>query len=265
MEEVTECRGSAGTSSSSAATVMGSAAAREGSRSFTTATDARCRAADVSTSAAGHAGSHQHGGASGDGCGAGWAGGGGGGDGGSFAAHSSGEEHFYGHMLAGALAGTTEHCAMFPLDTIKTRMQTAVTGAGARAASGAAANAALHASSTTAALWGDAATRQTRPAVAAVGGAMRDVVRSLMRTEGIAGLYRGVAAVGIGAGPAHALYFATYEYAKDALGGGQPVGIVFCTRREIATNGHCTQHTPHKPHGSPFTSKPSLGTTRRAW
>jgi hypothetical protein len=39
---------------------------------------------------------------------------------------------------------------------------------------------------------------------------------------GIAGLYRGVAAVGIGAGPAHAVYFATYEYAKDAFGGGKP-------------------------------------------
>ena len=46
-----------------------------------------------------------------------------------FAAHTVGEEHFYGHMLSGALAGTTEHCAMFPLDTIKTRMQTATTGA----------------------------------------------------------------------------------------------------------------------------------------
>jgi solute carrier family 25 iron transporter 28/37 len=28
--------------------------------------------------------------------------------------------------------------------------------------------------------------------------------------------------VGIGAGPAHAIYFATYEYAKEALGGGKP-------------------------------------------
>ena len=38
-----------------------------------------------------------------------------------------------------------------------------------------------------------------------------------MRAEGIAGLYRGVAAVGIGVGPAHAVYFATYEWAKRRL------------------------------------------------
>jgi hypothetical protein len=25
------------------------------------------------------------------------------------------------HMIAGAVAGTTEHCAMFPVDTIKVR------------------------------------------------------------------------------------------------------------------------------------------------
>ena len=53
-----------------------------------------------------------------------------------FAAHTIGEEHFYGHMLSGALAGTTEHCAMFPLDTIKTRMQTATTSAVAGATLG---------------------------------------------------------------------------------------------------------------------------------
>ena len=40
-------------------------------------------------------------------------------------------------MLSGALAGTTEHCAMFPLDTIKTRMQTATTSAVAGATLGA--------------------------------------------------------------------------------------------------------------------------------
>ena len=55
---------------------------------------------------------------------------------GGFAAHTVGEEHFYGHMLSGALAGTTEHCAMFPLDTIKTRMQTATTSAVAGATLG---------------------------------------------------------------------------------------------------------------------------------
>lgn len=138
------------------------------------------------------------------------------GGGGGFAAPSVGEEQFYGHMLSGAIAGTTEHCAMFPLDTIKTRMQTAAGGAAAARAA-----AASGATSGGAAAVAASAYQQTAPR-AVVGGAMRDVAGSLMRTEGIAGLYRGVAAVGIGAGPAHAVYFATYEYAKDALGGGKP-------------------------------------------
>jgi solute carrier family 25 iron transporter 28/37 len=123
----------------------------------------------------------------------------------AFAAPSViGTEHFYGHMLAGALAGTTEHCAMFPLDTIKTRMQTAVRGIAVspavRTAGATAAAAEIHS--------------HFNPV-----SAMRHATRALMRAEGVAGLYRGISAVGIGAGPAHAVYFATYEHAKEALGG----------------------------------------------
>jgi solute carrier family 25 iron transporter 28/37 len=43
---------------------------------------------------------------------------------------------------------------------------------------------------------------------------MRSAASSLLRAEGVAGLYRGVAAVAVGAGPAHAVYFATYEKVK---------------------------------------------------
>jgi solute carrier family 25 iron transporter 28/37 len=132
-----------------------------------------------------------------------------------FAAPSVGEAEFYGHMIAGALAGTTEHTAMFPLDTIKTRMQTA-TGAAARAAavdaSGAVGSAAAFASSSSANATAAAVHNHAAPIAA-----MRAAARGLMRAEGIAGLYRGVAAVGIGAGPAHAVYFATYEWAKRRL------------------------------------------------
>ena len=111
-----------------------------------------------------------------------------------FSAASVGEEQFYGHMVAGAVAGTTEHTAMFPLDTIKTRMQTAATRANDVSSSS----------------FFRHATASTRAAAAAV-----------IETEGVRGLYRGVAAVGIGAGPAHAVYFATYEHMKRALGGAQ--------------------------------------------
>ncbi|RUS12876.1 mitochondrial carrier domain-containing protein, partial [Endogone sp. FLAS-F59071] len=38
-------------------------------------------------------------------------------------------------------------------------------------------------------------------------------------TEGALALWRGVNSVVIGAGPAHALYFATYEQCKEAFGG----------------------------------------------
>ncbi|KAF6253349.1 mitochondrial carrier domain-containing protein [Scenedesmus sp. NREL 46B-D3] len=88
-------------------------------------------------------------------------------------------------MLAGAAAGITEHTAMYPVDTIKTRMQ-ALSHPGQR----------LH-------------------------GSVVRALRAVVRREGVAGLYRGVGAVAWGAGPAHAMYFATYEQAKQLLGGNR--------------------------------------------
>jgi len=41
-----------------------------------------------------------------------------------------------------------------------------------------------------------------------------NAIRSILKTDGVKGLYRGVVAGGLGAGPAHAVYFATYEYGK---------------------------------------------------
>ena len=38
-------------------------------------------------------------------------------------------------------------------------------------------------------------------------------------TEGLRALWRGVASVVLGAGPAHAVYFATYEFVKEGAGG----------------------------------------------
>ena len=116
-----------------------------------------------------------------------------------FSAASVGEEQFYKHMAAGAVAGTTEHTAMFPLDTIKTRMQTATAGG---------------------------LTPPEKIDTKGKGSIFRHARAStrvaawrVIETEGVAGLYRGVAAVGIGVGPAHAVYFATYEHMKRAFGG----------------------------------------------
>ncbi|KAI8470861.1 MAG: mitochondrial carrier domain-containing protein [Monoraphidium minutum] len=90
---------------------------------------------------------------------------------------------FVSYMIAGSLAGVGEHVAMYPLDTIKTRMQ-ALGHPGQR----------LHTSTLQA-------------------------LRAALRREGLRGLYAGVGAAAAGAGPAHAIYFGTYEAAKEALGG----------------------------------------------
>lgn len=88
-------------------------------------------------------------------------------------------------MVAGALAGIGEHTAMFPFDTLKTRMQ-ALAHPGQQ----------LHVS-------------------------VRGALGAIVRREGLGSLYRGVGAVALGSGPGHALYFATYEAAKELLGGNR--------------------------------------------
>ncbi|GMH29107.1 hypothetical protein Nepgr_030950 [Nepenthes gracilis] len=98
--------------------------------------------------------------------------------------------HFWQFMLAGSLAGCVEHMAMFPIDTLKTRMQ----------ALGSTSPAAAHAQSIT----------------------LRHSLASILRLEGPAGLYRGIWAMGLGAGPAHAVYFSVYEFCKKFLSAGNP-------------------------------------------
>ncbi|EDS34203.1 mitoferrin [Culex quinquefasciatus] len=83
------------------------------------------------------------------------------------------------NMTAGAIAGVMEHCVMYPLDSVKTRMQSLTH---------------MHAHDT-------------------IVSTMRDMVR----TEGLGRPFRGVMAVVAGAGPAHALYFGAYEYSKEAI------------------------------------------------
>ncbi|KAG2230022.1 mitochondrial carrier domain-containing protein [Thamnidium elegans] len=77
------------------------------------------------------------------------------------------------NAFAGALAGIAEHCAMYPVDSIKTRMQVI--------------------------------TSVTEKAVKQPPVTLRN-------------LWKGVNSVVLGAGPAHALHFATYEYCKDYFG-----------------------------------------------
>ncbi|XP_065152115.1 mitoferrin-2 isoform X2 [Paramisgurnus dabryanus] len=85
------------------------------------------------------------------------------------------------HMLAGAVAGIMEHCVMFPIDCVKTRMQS---------------------------LQPDPAARYRN---------VMDALWRIVRTEGIWRPIRGLNATAVGAGPAHALYFACYERLKKVL------------------------------------------------
>jgi solute carrier family 25 (mitochondrial iron transporter), member 28/37 len=89
------------------------------------------------------------------------------------------------HLMAGALAGIAEHTCTYPLDFIKTRLQV------------------LH------------------PSPSAVYKGLLDALRTISGTEGPLQLLRGVQSVMLGAGPAHAVYFASYEQVKKMLGIGE--------------------------------------------
>ncbi|KAK1398160.1 Mitoferrin like [Heracleum sosnowskyi] len=98
---------------------------------------------------------------------------------------------FWQFMIAGSVAGSVEHMAMFPIDTLKTRMQV---------------------------MGSSSSTSYSAPVIN-----LRQSLSSILRIEGPAGLYRGIAAMGIGAGPAHAVYFSVYEtFKKSLLAYGSP-------------------------------------------
>ncbi|PAA49562.1 hypothetical protein BOX15_Mlig034609g4 [Macrostomum lignano] len=84
------------------------------------------------------------------------------------------------HMIAGACAGVMEHTLVYPVDCVKTRLQC------------------------------------LRPLEGARYRGLLDGLRTIVVTEGIGRTLRGVGAVVFGAGPAHALYFASYEQMKLA-------------------------------------------------
>lgn len=60
-----------------------------------------------------------------------------------------------------------------------------------------------------------------QPTPGAVYSGVINAASRISTTEGVRTLWRGVNSVIMGAGPAHALYFGTYEYAKQAFGGNE--------------------------------------------
>ncbi|KAK6145235.1 hypothetical protein DH2020_022055 [Rehmannia glutinosa] len=93
--------------------------------------------------------------------------------------------HFWQFMIGGSIAGMVEHMAMFPVDTIKTQMQ-ALGSCPIKSAS------------------------------------VNQALQSILKRDGLRGLYRGIGAMGLGAGPAHAVYFSVYEICKKSFSGGNP-------------------------------------------
>lgn len=89
------------------------------------------------------------------------------------------------NMAAGAFAGIAEHTVMYPIDAIKTRMQI------------------------------------INPTPNAVYNGVIQGTYRIATGEGILSLWRGMSSVIVGAGPAHAVYFATYEAVKHVMGGNK--------------------------------------------
>ncbi|BDA47528.1 probable mitoferrin-1 [Coccomyxa sp. Obi] len=83
-----------------------------------------------------------------------------------------------------------ETAAMYPLDTIKTRMQATIVSQHGK---------------------GVGTIRAGSPSLSGM-------LVHILREEGVRGLYKGLTAATAGAGPAHALYYAVYELTKKELG-----------------------------------------------
>ncbi|KAM4678256.1 mitoferrin-1 [Discoglossus pictus] len=86
------------------------------------------------------------------------------------------------HMTAGAVAGILEHTVMYPVDSVKTRMQS------------------------------------LQPDPKAQYKGVVEALKRIIRTEGLWTPLRGINVTMLGAGPAHALYFACYEKMKTTIG-----------------------------------------------
>ena len=98
---------------------------------------------------------------------------------------------------------------MFPVDTVKTRMQ-----ALAMATASPAVPASPLIPPLSSLLPQIRPTHPPRPPSLPARASVIQAVSSILRSEGAIGLYRGIGAMGLGAGPAHAVYFAVYEAAK---------------------------------------------------
>ncbi|GIY54599.1 mitoferrin-2 [Caerostris darwini] len=87
------------------------------------------------------------------------------------------------HMVAGSFAGIMEHCLMYPVDSVKTRMQS------------------------------------LKPHPKAIYRNIPEAFSKMVHYEGLFRPVRGIPAVLLAAGPAHALHFSCYEKLKRVFSG----------------------------------------------
>jgi hypothetical protein len=59
------------------------------------------------------------------------------------------------------------------------------------------------------------------PSPSAAYSGISNAMFTITKREGFRSLWRGLSSVVVGAGPAHAVYFATYESVKHAMGGNE--------------------------------------------
>jgi len=102
------------------------------------------------------------------------------------------ENSFLCHMVAGSFAGVTEHTLMYPVDTLKTHVQC------------------------------DRCGKIARPGVSLGVDGCVYAMKSLVRSEGVLRLWRGVSTMFAGCIPAHAAYFTIFEEVKRVTGAGAP-------------------------------------------
>nr|AKN21570.1 slc25a-2 [Schmidtea mediterranea] len=115
------------------------------------------------------------------------------------------------HMMAGACAGILEHALVYPFDSIKTRLQC------------------------------------IRPNHGIKFKGVIDGLYHIAMKEGMKHTLKGVGAVIIGAGPAHALYFASYEWVKKSFccpSFGHLNSISYACAGAFATSLHDAIMTP---------------------
>ena len=65
-----------------------------------------------------------------------------------------------------------------------------------------------------------------------------DCARQIVRANGLAGLYRGYHSLLIREVPSYGLYFATYEWGKQAFAPGKTVGALPCSMHSLSLPAH---------------------------